>query len=82
MKNTLLIALVGTCIALPETAETQRFILERNETGYVRMDTQTGDMAFCTEDGNQLICRAAADERSAFQKQLNALQTRVDELET
>ena len=82
MRKTALIALAATGTALPATAETQRFILERTETGYVRMDTQTGDMAFCTEDGNQLICRAAADERAAFQKQLNSLQMRVDELET
>ncbi|MEO1749326.1 MAG: hypothetical protein AAFR27_12050 [Pseudomonadota bacterium] len=82
MKKTLLIALGFAGIALPATAETQRFVLERTETGYVRMDTQTGDMAFCTEDGNQLVCLSADDERAAFQQQLNALQMRVDELET
>lgn len=66
----------------PAAAEPGRFILETTDAGYVRMDTQTGDIAFCTQDDGQIICRAAADERAAFQQQLEALETRIDALET
>lgn len=61
--------------------EIDRYRLEKTETGYVRMDTQTGEMSICEEKTGQLVCRAAADERSALQDQLERLQSKLESLE-
>lgn len=67
----------------------ERYRLEKTENGYVRMDTTTGAMSICTEASGSLVCRAAADERTALleevdrlQTDLKALQDRVAKLET
>ena len=66
--------------ALAQDAD--RYRLEKTETGYVRMDTTTGQMSICEEKSGQLVCRVAADERAAFQDEIDRLGTRLSELET
>jgi hypothetical protein len=47
---------------LPAAAqEAGPYRLERTEDGYVRMDTRTGRMWLCREDGADLTCTAAAE---------------------
>lgn len=78
---------ISTALALPLAAaaaqaeNAERYRLEKTETGFVRMDTQTGAMSTCTEKGGQLICRMAADERTAFQDEIDRLQDRVKGLD-
>ena len=62
--------------------EAGRYTLEKSETGYVRMDTQTGEMSICEERSGQLVCKLAADERSAFQDEIDRLQAGIKALET
>ncbi len=57
--------------------ETDRFTLERSGDNFVRMDRQTGEMSICQERSGQLVCKLAADERSAFEKEVDALEQRV-----
>src|SRR5690606_29834596 len=57
--------------------DAQRYRLEKSNDGFVRMDTQTGAMSICEEKGAQLVCRAAADERTAFQEEIERLQDQV-----
>lgn len=61
--------------------EVDRYALERTDDGYVRLDTTTGAMSICQERGDQLVCRAAADERTAFQDEIDRLQEKLDGLE-
>ena len=61
--------------------EGERYRLEKTEQGYVRMDTQTGDMSICEERSGQLVCRVAADERSALQEEIDRLNTALQGLE-
>lgn len=58
-----------------------RYALEKSANGYVRMDKQTGEMSICQEQSGQLICKMAADDRQAFESELDRLQTTVDALE-
>ena len=54
--------------ALPLSANVQaaeRFQLERTDNGFVRMDTQTGQMSFCEERSGQLKCTASTDDSAA-----------------
>lgn len=59
------------------SAEAQRYQMEKTDKGYVRMDTQTGEMSICVERDNQLVCKLAAEERSALQDEIGRLQTEL-----
>src|SRR5687767_12917657 len=65
--------------ALAQDAE--RYQLERTDQGYVRMDTRTGEMSICEERSGQLVCRLAADERAAFQDEIDRLSESLSSLE-
>lgn len=58
-----------------------RFTMEKTESGFVRMDTLTGEMSICAEKAGQLVCKLAADERRAFEETLTDLSARVAALE-
>lgn len=78
------LALILSAQAFAQEAQEQpatRFTLEKTETGFVRMDTLTGEMSICTEKSGQLVCRLAADERRAFRETLTELSARVTDLE-
>ncbi|MEM9999712.1 MAG: hypothetical protein AAF940_02425 [Pseudomonadota bacterium] len=81
MREPLISTILASLIISPAIAQEGRFLLERTENGYVRMDTQSGDLALCVEEDDQIICRAAADERAAFQQQIDALEDRMEALE-
>ena len=67
--------LVSLVAASAYSEETDRYRLEKSTNGYVRMDTQTGAMSICEERSGQLVCKMAADERTAFQDEIDRLQT-------
>jgi len=73
----LLPLLTGTASAQTE----ERYRLERTENGYVRMDTQTGAMTLCQEQGGELVCRPATDEQATGTSDTRTLQQRVESLE-
>lgn len=77
----LLPALLASVTFSAEAEEAGRYKLEKSGTGYVRMDTQTGEMSICEERGGQLVCKLAADERAAFQDELDRLQSKLTGLE-
>src|SRR3569832_1687942 len=54
--------------------ETDHYRLEKSANGYVRMDTRTGAMSTCEERSGQLVCKMAADERAAYQDEMDRLQ--------
>ena len=64
--------------AEPDTA---RFQLERSGDHFVRLDKQTGAMSLCEEKDGSLVCRMAADERAAYEDELDRLSDRVSALE-
>jgi hypothetical protein len=74
-------ALLASATFPAAAEEAGRYALEKSPTGYVRMDTQTGEMSICEERGGQLVCKLAADERAAFQDELDRLQAKLTGLE-
>ena len=58
-----------------------RYRMEKTEAGLVRLDTVSGEISLCREQDGQLVCRMAADERAAFEKELDLLTKRVEALE-
>lgn len=80
-----LIALIGPVALLAaasaNAADTERYRLEKTDSGYVRMDTQTGEMSICEERAGQLVCKQATDARTAFEGEVERLQDAVAKLE-
>ena len=74
---------LAAILLLPSVAlaEDGRYQLERTDNGYARIDTRTGEVSTCTESGEQLVCRMAADERSALMDHIDDLETRIAKLE-
>ena len=58
-----------------------RYRMEKTDGGFVRLDTATGEVSLCREKEGQIVCRMAADERAAFEKELDLLTKRVEALE-
>ncbi len=82
MKRALISLTVLTLIpAAALSQDTVRYALEKTADGYVRMDKSTGQMSICKEADGQLVCRIAADERSAYEDSLAGLTKRVEALE-
>ena len=82
-----LILAVTALLATPAHAQSgeARYQLQPYDGGYARIDTATGEVSTCTQTGTgagaQLVCRMAADERSALEEQIAALEDRVTALE-
>jgi hypothetical protein len=87
MEEAMRTIVLASAFALPFLAasanaeEPERYRLEKSDTGYVRMDTKTGEMSICEERAGQLVCKLAADERSAFQDEVDRLRTDLKTLE-
>lgn len=76
----LAVAAATLAFAAPSGAE-ERYRLEKTDGGYVRMDTETGAMSICQETAGQLVCRAAADERQAYDDDMARLHDTIAALE-
>lgn len=77
----LLLPLGFAAPALAEEQDMARFALEKTESGFVRLDRQTGALTLCQEKDGALVCRMAADERAAYEEDLTRLEKRVEALE-
>lgn len=77
----ILLLAAGVPAAMAQETNTDRYTLEKSESGFVRLDRQTGAVTLCTEADGALTCRMAADERAAYDEDLARLEKRVDALE-
>ncbi len=73
--------LLLSLLAGASAAEPDRYRLEKTPNGYVRMDTRTGEMSICQEKWGELVCRMAADERTAVHNEIERLQTELKALD-
>lgn len=62
-------------------AQEGRYVMERTENGFVRLDTFTGEMSVCSQAEDQIVCRMVADERQALEEQIELLEERIAEIE-
>jgi len=83
MRRALLLvpAFLASAAFSARAEEAARYTLEKSPTGYVRMDTRTGEMSICEERSSQLVCKLAADERTAFQDEIDRLQGKLTAFE-
>ncbi len=74
-------AVLLTAPAFAAEPDATRFQLERSGDHFVRLDRQTGAMSICQDQNGNLVCRMAADERAAYDDELDRLSDRVTKLE-
>ena len=78
------LALGGVLAAIAAFAQEPapgRDAMQKTDTGLARLDTQTGEVSLCQEKEGDLVCRMAADERTAFELELDLLAKRIEILE-
>ena len=78
------LALGGTFVAFAAFAQEPapgRYAMQKTDSGIARLDTQTGEVSLCQEKDGDIVCRMAADERTAFELELDLLTKRVEALE-
>ena len=78
------ILVASAVIVLPASGLAQdvtRYVLQPTADGFVRMDQATGAISICQQNGDNLVCRMAADDRAAYAVQIEELEARVAALE-
>ncbi len=63
----------------PDT-ENGRYTLSQNGDGFVRLDTRTGAVSTCSNNGNGWACYAVPDERKAMDNEIGRLQAENERL--
>ncbi len=94
MRNTrFAIALIVSCAAAPAFAQGQapgavppaepsRYTFNRVESGFLRFDNQTGQVAFCSPHDVGWACQAVPEDRAALEKEIARLQDEVARLKS
>ena len=54
-----------------------RYVMKDTKGGYLRMDTQTGNVSICRPKANSWVCEAVADDRKALEKEIARLDDRI-----
>jgi hypothetical protein len=63
----------------PDT-ENGRYTLSQKGDGFVRLDTRTGTVSTCSNNGNGWACYAVPDERKAMDDEIGRLQAENEQL--
>jgi len=62
-------------------AEGPRYSMSETEDGFLRLNTETGEVSHCREKSGGFTCDLAADERAAYETQIAELTERLERLE-
>jgi hypothetical protein len=73
-----LLTLAGNSAFAADAAPQGRYTLTPNGAGFVRLDTQTGQVSECTGAPANLICKSTPDERAALMAEIDRLQGKID----
>jgi len=59
--------------ALPPDTQGGRYIFNKQADGFVRLDTQTGDVSLCSQQPVGWACEVAPDDRAVFESEVARL---------
>ena len=65
-----------------DAAARSRFSFNRVDDGFLRLDNQTGQVAFCSPPAVGWACQAVPEDRAALEKEIARLQDEVASLKT
>jgi hypothetical protein len=75
-----LIGITGASAQSMPDGENGRYTLSAVKDGVVRLDTRTGSVSTCTDNGSGWACRLVPDERAALDTEIGRLQTENESL--
>jgi hypothetical protein len=74
------LAIAAVCLSAPVVADDAtpdtgggRYTLDKVADGFVRLDTQTGEVALCSQRAVGWACQAAPQDRAAFESEIARL---------
>jgi hypothetical protein len=67
---------------VPGASEPERYVMAPTEGGFLRLDTRSGSVSFCTVETGHSLCRASADEKSALEAEISRLRRENAELKS
>jgi hypothetical protein len=90
MRNSALaLAVLLACAASPASAQDgappnvpSRYSFNRVDDGFLRLDNQTGQIAFCSPHAVGWACQAVPEDRAALEKEIARLQGEVASLKS
>ena len=56
-----------------------RYQIEMQADGFIRLDKRTGETSFCRQVSDNLVCKMAIEERDTFHKEITSLQNQLAE---
>ena len=81
-SRVLTIAIAAFCLSLPAHADDQtpdtaggRYTLNKVADGFIRLDTQTGEVALCSPRTVGWACQAAPEDRTAYESEIARLRS-------
>jgi hypothetical protein len=75
----LLMLAAGLIVSVASAADAPpRYTLTPSGNGFVRLDTQTGQISECTGAPANLVCKSSPDERAALMSEIDRLQAKID----
>jgi hypothetical protein len=69
-------AAIGAALADEAAPDTEggRYVFSKQANGFLRLDTQSGAVALCSEQPVGWACQAAPDDRAVFEREIARLQ--------
>lgn len=77
-----LAATLATGAGAQEMKQSGRYSMAPTDGGFLRLDTQTGQVAFCTKRADQWACNPVEDNRNATAKEIDRLAQENKDLKT
>ncbi len=78
--------LLTSIIATPMAAEVRqveanaRFSIIETADGFLRLDQKNGNISICKAENGQMICKLGADERRAYEHEIDSINQRLDKM--
>jgi cell division protein FtsB len=66
----------------PPPGPPSRYVFNRVDAGYLRLDNNTGQVAFCSQHAAGWVCQAVPEDRAALEKEIARLQDEIAALKS
>ena len=85
-KSAIAVIVLSSIVIAPAYADdadktpTARFSIIETAKGFLKLDQKNGNISVCNLDNGQMSCKLAADERHAYQKEINSINQQLDKM--
>ncbi len=85
-KSAIAVMVLSSIVIAPAYADdadknpTARFSIIETAKGFLKLDQKNGNISVCNVDNGQMSCKLAADERHAYQKEIDGINQQLDKM--